>query len=1039
VEDVENIDPTVNSVLNKEIFRQGGRIMITLGAKEVDFSPSFVIFMSTRDPSAFFTPDLCSRVTFVNFTVTPSSLSSQCLSKVLKAERPDIDAKRTELMKLQGEFRVRLRKLEDGLLNSLTSAKGNLLDNDKVIAELEHLKKEAGEIHAKMKESDDVMEEIEKVSSEYKPFATICSSIYFTLELLGQSSFLYQFSLSFFLMNVDKVFNEPSQELAKLKEPKERFRQLCKDFFSLSFSTVARGLMNKDQLAYAMRLAQIALDELAGLVFSGVRLDAFEMEFLLKGTSKTHKEPGQYAGSFDLNAQQKLELSSVLSFPSFDRLDSNLSENTAEWKTWLNSLDAEIKDDGGDDDEEKKQTIKDICPTGWEKTPIASMKMWNQLLVVKALRPDLVPNGCRNFVSIVFGDDFFDNTSTKLGAFVRKSEARAIEPYLFVSLPGYDASSKVVDYAQENKAKLQSFAMGSPEGYALADKAIDECAKSGNGWVLLKNVHLSPGWLSELEKRLHRKTGNPKFKLFLTMELNPKVPANLFRMSTVVIFEPPVGLKSALVRTFGSFDPKRVDAKPVERSRLYFLLAWLHSVILERLRYQPVGWTKGFEFGEVDLRCGINALDEWVNKVATGRNNVKIEKIPWDALQALFEKVLYGGRIDNRFDQDRLQAFVQSLWQPESFDDNFPLATAWDDKAKKLNTALAIPDGRKYADFKKFVDDMPAFNSPELIGLPSNADIMLSTRAGEQVLRTLLNIEMETGEGELDIGDGDAESMDDSGSAQPEWMTNLASAIVGWISKLPAGDAMRPLPKGKQAEELILDPLYRSMQREYRTFQNLLEQVIKNTNNVKDGLEGDIDVTKGIRANMEVFRTEGIPEHWRKYGGPRVLGKKTSLWIPDFTKRVKLLASLEKKKPSQYGDVDLWLGGLINPEAFVAASRQAIARYHSWSLDDIVLKVTVDDKSKRTDCYTMIDLRLFGAGWNGKLCINDATSFQMPPVRFTWILRKEAKKDKKLYVTVPCYLDDTRSKFLFSIDLERPKDVPINVWYQRGVAISVWS
>merc|ERR1719491_2329437 len=100
--------------------------------------------------------------------------------------------------------------------------------------------------------------------------------------------------------------------------------------------------------------------------------------------------------------------------------------------------------------------------------------------------------------------------------------------------------------------------MGSPEGYALADTAIDECAKTGRGWVLLKNVHLSPSWLSDLEKRLHRKSGHPNFKLFLTMELNPKVPANLFRMSTVVIFEPPVGLKSALVRTFGSMSKERV-------------------------------------------------------------------------------------------------------------------------------------------------------------------------------------------------------------------------------------------------------------------------------------------------------------------------------------------------------------------------------------------------------------------------------------------------------------------------------------------------
>lgn len=124
MEDVENIDPILNSVLNKEVTKTGGRVMVTLGDKEIDFSPTFVIFMSTRDPTAFFTPDLCSRVTFVNFTVTPSSLTTQCLSKVLKAEQPKVDEKRSDILKLQGEFRVRLRNLEDSLLAALSAVKG---------------------------------------------------------------------------------------------------------------------------------------------------------------------------------------------------------------------------------------------------------------------------------------------------------------------------------------------------------------------------------------------------------------------------------------------------------------------------------------------------------------------------------------------------------------------------------------------------------------------------------------------------------------------------------------------------------------------------------------------------------------------------------------------------------------------------------------------------------------------------------------------------------------------------------------------------
>lgn len=116
------------------------------------------MFMVTRDPNAPFTPDICSRVTFVNFTVTMSSLQNQCLNLLLKNERPDVDARRTELLRTQGEYRVRLRELEDGLLDSLNKVEGrNILEDETVISTLETLKKESAEINEKVKQTDDVI------------------------------------------------------------------------------------------------------------------------------------------------------------------------------------------------------------------------------------------------------------------------------------------------------------------------------------------------------------------------------------------------------------------------------------------------------------------------------------------------------------------------------------------------------------------------------------------------------------------------------------------------------------------------------------------------------------------------------------------------------------------------------------------------------------------------------------------------------------------------------------------------------------------
>mmetsp|Transcript_22404 Transcript_22404/g.16878 ORF Transcript_22404/g.16878 Transcript_22404/m.16878 type:complete len:118 (-) Transcript_22404:271-624(-) len=117
--------------------------------------------MITRNPNAVFTPDLCSRVTFVNFTVTPSSLMNQCLNIYLKNEREEIDKKRSDLLKLQGECKVKLRELEDALLDALSKSQGNILDNNELIQTLETLKKEAAQIAIEVEKTEDTMKEIE--------------------------------------------------------------------------------------------------------------------------------------------------------------------------------------------------------------------------------------------------------------------------------------------------------------------------------------------------------------------------------------------------------------------------------------------------------------------------------------------------------------------------------------------------------------------------------------------------------------------------------------------------------------------------------------------------------------------------------------------------------------------------------------------------------------------------------------------------------------------------------------------------------------
>jgi dynein heavy chain 1 len=104
---------------------------------------------------------------------------------VLKSERPDTDQKRTDLLKLQGEFVVRLRFLEKSLLQSLIEARGNLLDDDTILSTLEQLKRESTDIASRMAETNVVMAEIERVTAIYRPFAQSCSSVYFAIDQMA--------------------------------------------------------------------------------------------------------------------------------------------------------------------------------------------------------------------------------------------------------------------------------------------------------------------------------------------------------------------------------------------------------------------------------------------------------------------------------------------------------------------------------------------------------------------------------------------------------------------------------------------------------------------------------------------------------------------------------------------------------------------------------------------------------------------------------------------------------------------------------------
>ena len=214
----------------------------------------------------------------------------------------------------------------------------------------------------------------------------------------------------------------------------------------------------------------------------------------------------------------------------------------------------------------------------------------------------------------VFGSEFFSAEDVDLAKVVDQ-EVTSRTPVLLCAAPGFDASGRVDDLAAQKSQTLVSIAIGSAEGFTQADQAIASAVKTGR-WVLLKNVHLAPQWLLQLEKKMHSLQPHASFRLFLTMDIHPKIPVNLLRAGRVFVFEPPPGIKANLLRTFNTVPAARMMKAPSERARLYFLVAWFHAVVQERLRYVPLGWAKYYEFNEADLRVACDTLDAWIDSTA---------------------------------------------------------------------------------------------------------------------------------------------------------------------------------------------------------------------------------------------------------------------------------------------------------------------------------------------------------------------------------------------------------------------------------------
>ena len=144
--DMDGVEPMLYPLCRKDLTKQGSRSCVVVGDKVMDWNDNFRMCLVTRNPNIELNPDTSALVVTVNFSVTRSGLAGQLLGVTIQHEQPELEIKKTKMLQQEEDFKVQLADLEASLLQSLSEAEGELLENVALIESLTNTKRLAKQL-----------------------------------------------------------------------------------------------------------------------------------------------------------------------------------------------------------------------------------------------------------------------------------------------------------------------------------------------------------------------------------------------------------------------------------------------------------------------------------------------------------------------------------------------------------------------------------------------------------------------------------------------------------------------------------------------------------------------------------------------------------------------------------------------------------------------------------------------------------------------------------------------------------------------------
>ena len=972
----QELDPSLEPIMSRAVIKVGNRQIMKLGDKEVDYNVEFRFYLTTKLPNPHYTPEISTKATIVNFCVKQQGLEEQLLGTVVRKERPELEMQKNDLVVAVAAGKRKLVELEDTILRMLSSATGSLLDDEELVLTLQSSKTTSIEVTNQLAVSEQTEKKIDAAREGYRPCAYRASILYFLLSDLARVDPMYQFSLDayvqLFVISLDKS--------ARSDELQERIKNLNEYHTFFVYRSTCRALFEMHKLLFSFQIT-------AKIMLGAKKMNQQEHDFFLRGGQvfdKSEQPPNPCSDWISETAWDNItELDKL---PNFRNIMSSFESSARDWREWYRHPEPE--------------TPAARLPGEWENR----CSEMQRCIIVRCLRPDRIVFATTLFIVNNLGAKFTEPPVLDLNNVL--ADSMPTTPLIFVLSPGVDPTNQLLQLSEQKGVTFTTIALGQGQSpHAL--RLIDNGVKDGH-WVLLANCHLMMSWLNELDKIIESmptRSPHSSFRLWLSSSPHPQFPIGILQRGIKMTTEPPKGLKANMSRLMNNFSEGKFSScqKPHKYKKLLYALCWFHSILVDRRKFQNLGWNIPYDFNDSDFEVSELCLRLYLDEY---------DETPWDALKYLVSEINYGGRVTDDNDRRLMNVYVSTFFNEDALAvPQFKLSPL---------ASYVIPEDGPLSSYREVCAGLPQIDKPEAFGQHPNADIASQIVMGTEMLGTIVSLQ--------------PRNTDAGGTPPEELVYEIADNLLNLIPE-PVDPMAKAGPSDGSALHVVL---VQEMQR----YCALLGTIRKLLINVKKGIKGLVVMSADLDAVFQKLLVGAVPPAWLS-AYPSL--KPLASWSRDLIARWQQLIEWCDKGPPKV----FWLAGFTYPTGMLTALMQTAARTNNVSVDTLAWDfpiVNVEEKDVTAapkDGAYVRGLFLEGAGWNWEhscLCEPEAMEliYPMPIIHFKPVESKKSKT-KGMYAS-PLYLYPLRTgsrerpSFMLPIELKSGTVEP-EFWTKRGTAL----